>query len=121
MCLPPGRFSFLLMVTKFELGRFTKRPDGKYLVSEERTLLGEFPDKPGIYNTPHGPLEMRFEGKPGKSFVVIDVKDIKILYTSGLKRERKIDVTRGNGQVFLPKGRALFVSTDAAPDQFVNK
>lgn len=121
MCLPTGRFSFLLMVTKFELGKFTQSPDGKYLISEERELLGEFPDRPGKYNTPHGPLEMKFEGEPGKAFVVIDVKDVEILYPPGLKRERKIDVTRGNGQVFLPKGRALFVSTDASPDQFVNK
>lgn len=122
MCLPPGRFSFLLMVTKFELGRFTKASDGKYLVSEERRLLGEFPDEPGTYKTPFGPLGVRFEGKPGKSFVVLDVNKITILYPTGPKKERKIDVSQqGRGQVLLSRGRALFVSTGASPEQFVNK
>ncbi len=116
------------MTTKIELGSYTTirlKNNGvrseEYRISSERTLMGKIPDEPGEYDIVGGKISMGFSSdNNGHKFVDLGLEANNNLgrFLKGGKERSVCISNKGEGHIFLPKGRVLFVATQAAAETF---
>lgn len=103
------------MTTKLELGQFKNTNKG-VIVSKNREIVAELPDKEGVHETLLGMLGIRFEKDAGRGYhyVTLEISRVKDLQTHDHREKRRVNVSNeGKGQIQLSRGRILFISTDA--------
>ncbi len=115
------------MVTRIELGSYRIDRSIKnghmsevYVVSPETRLVGEIPDMPGTYDIDGGIVKMGLRiDENGHRLVDLDLKNSELGRFLKGEKERSVCISNtGEGRIFLPKRKVLFVRTDAAPENF---
>lgn len=93
-----------------------------YKISSDHSVLGSVPDEPGEYDVEGGKVSLGFRSdKNGHRFVDLGLRDNHKLgrFLKGGNGCRSVNVSnKGEGHIFLPKGKVLFISTQAAVEQF---